>query len=143
MNFLRRFLGLSVLRPPAQPVLPVIQLQRRRGYTLQVVGESYYQHNLERICGPRKPNGENRVVAARLVLDDKNPHDDQAVRVEINGLQVGHLSREDARAYRQHLLKLAQAAVIGECEAKIKGGWKRGRNDVGHYGVTLNAKIAG
>lgn len=43
---------------------------------------------------------EVETVEAQLVLDDDNPYDPKAVRIDIRGETVGHLSRELARDYR-------------------------------------------
>ena len=50
------------------------------------------------------------MTTAVLVLDDDNPYDNKAVRVEIDGYLVGHLSRENARQYRK---KLKEAVTQG------------------------------
>jgi len=54
-------------------------------FALPIVGESHYQEALEAICGPRSDEGEDRRVEARLVLENDNPHDSMAVRVDIQG----------------------------------------------------------
>ena len=38
-----------------------------------------------------------------LVHEDENPHDDQAVRVDVNGQTVAYLTRASARIYRRWL----------------------------------------
>ena len=66
-----------------------------------------------------------------------NRYDPAAIAVEIQRLQVGYLRRTDAVAYRATV----EEARIGEgratCEAIIRGGWDRGRGDVGAFGVVL------
>jgi hypothetical protein len=75
-----------------------------------VVGTNFYQENLRRLAG-MKPGGKpvRVAVTAVLVAEDADPHDRNAVAVWINGLQVGHLAREDATRYRPGLLALQQA----------------------------------
>lgn len=141
MNVLRRLFGGKPKPQQARPVLPIIELPKSKGFPMEVVGESYYQSNFERICGPRSKDGENRIVEAWLILEDSNPHDSEAVLVEINGMPVGHLSREVAPKYRQWLTANGHGRAYGKCQGKIKGGWQRGRNDIGSYGVTLNVKL--
>lgn len=104
-----------------------------------IVGESHYQDNLERICGPRKEEGENLVTDAVLTLEDDNPHDPKAVCVSIGGLTVGYLSRADARTFRSKRAPDPNAAKKAVCKAKIRGGWQRGPSDGGHYGVWLDS----
>jgi hypothetical protein len=77
-------------------------VQGSGAFALPVVGESHYQETLQAICGPRSDDGEDRRVAARLVLENDNPYDSMAVRVDIQGQTVGYLSREHARRYRNH-----------------------------------------
>lgn len=112
------------------------QLPGSGDFSFPIVGESYHQAALEAICGLRKKEGERKIVEAVLVLENNNPHDKLAVRVEINGQTVGHLSRSDARHYRAQYSHLAWAS----CRAIIKGGWQRGP-DRGHYGVNLDLSL--
>lgn len=110
-------------------------------YAIPIVGESFYQENLEAICGPRKARGEKRIVEARLIFDDDNPHDKNAIRVEIEGKHVGYLSREMAVQYRQQVKKLNYTGATGVCSAQIRGGWRRTTADgvdEGFYGVWLD-----
>lgn len=102
-------------------------------FPMEVVGESYYQKNLEAICGKRTEEGEDRIVTAVLIPYDSNSHDPMAVRVEIQGKIVGHLSREMARKYRT-----LHSKVKVQCQANIRGGWRRSHGDIGHYGVRLD-----
>ena len=67
-----------------------------------------------------------------LIPEPENPHDANAVRVEIKGRKVGYLSRVEAAHYRS-LLGLGQAPVA----ALIIGGWDRGDGDTGSYGMRL------
>lgn len=78
--------------------------------SLNVVGESHYQDNLWRVAGGRRLPDEyvHSNVYALLVADENNPYDADAVSVWINGLKVGHLSREDAQRLRPGLLALQQ-----------------------------------
>jgi len=107
-------------------------------FALPIVGESHYQEALEAICGPRSDEGEDRRVEARLVLENDNPHDSMAVRVDIQGQTVGHLSREHARQYRKQLERAGYASTDAYCKARIRGGWDRGEGGHGHYGVFLD-----
>lgn len=113
-------------------------------FDLEVKGESHYQAALEAICGPRKEAGEERTVDAQLILDDRNPHDSQAVRVEIDGRLVGYLGRDAARAYRKALRDSGHPRAVATCKAQIRGGWRRtsGRGErLGSYGVWLDVPV--
>lgn len=110
-------------------------------FDLPVVGESHYQEALEAICGKRSDEGEDRVVDASLIPEDSNPHDSQAVRVDIQGRTVGYLSRDDARRFRQHLAQTGDTRGPVTCKARIQGGWDRGPSDQGSYGVSLSYSL--
>jgi hypothetical protein len=120
--------------PPRRPV----NLPGPGRFEVGIVGESHYQDALEAICGPRTGDGEDRVVEAWLVFEDTNPYDALAVRVDIDGHVVGYLSRANARAYREQLAAQAVGVVRASCLARIRGGWDRGPNDQGFYGVFLD-----
>lgn len=71
---------------------------------LEVVDEPHYQENLWRLVSPRRRGDQVRcAVQASLVAEDDNPYDANAVAVWVQGLKVGHLSRDDARRYRPGL----------------------------------------
>lgn len=130
-------------KPAAKPAPAIKITAQREGagkFRQEIVGESAYQEALAKICGKRSEDGENKVIEARIVLDNKNPHDKLAVRIEIAGRTVGYLSREDARAYRQRLKQEGRASATVTCQAKIKGGWKR-KGSVGSYGVFLDIPV--
>jgi len=143
MGFFGRLFGFGQSPPGSPPQGMRAHLRGSGAFALPIVGESYYQEALEAICGPRSDEGEDRRVEARLVLEDDNPHDSMAVRVEIEGQTVGHLSREHARQYRNQLEKAGYASTDAYCEARIRGGWDRGEGRQGHYGVFLDLPMDG
>jgi hypothetical protein len=120
--------------PPAPPNIS-------GGYRVEVVGESQYQDALEAICGGRTRDGAQNQVTATVVLEDSNPYDENAVRVDISGRTVGYLSRQAAKTYRRRLKQVGASGQSVECSAVIRGGWDRGRNDRGHFGVWLDLRI--
>jgi hypothetical protein len=75
------------------------------------------------------------------VLEYSNTYDVNAVRVDIAGRTVGYLSRDAAKVYRQRIEKVGISTQSIECGAVIRGGWDRGRNDRGHFGVWLNPPV--
>lgn len=108
-------------------------------YRQEIVGESNYQKALDRITGGKTEYGHELEITAEIILDDGNPYDDKAVRIDIDGRTVGYLTRKDARKYRKWLDKQgAPSGVVVECAALIRGGWDRGKDDKGHYGVRLD-----
>lgn len=119
----------------------VLHIEGEGDYDLDVVGESHYQDALLSICGRRTAESQRKQVVARLVHEDTNPHDNQAIRVEIGGKTVGYLSREEARSLRQELVKLGHPGITVECDAIIVGGWDKGAGDTGHFGVRLDLPV--
>lgn len=109
--------------PTARPKIDVALLKPRilpGGYRVEVVGESYYAAALDGIAD----DGQTQVWAD-LVVEDDNPYDPNAVRVEIDGQKVGHLSREIAPTYRPVGLRLRQLGFVGRCAATINGSERR------------------
>lgn len=111
-------------------------------FRLEVTGESHFVQNFERICGPRCEDGEDREVDAQLVPDDTNPYDRNAVQVQVQGLQVGWLGKQDAKVFR------TRAAADGwqlpvSCRGRITGGWEREEEEPGHYGIRLDFPLHG
>lgn len=119
-------------------VSEVLELAGDGSFAIEVVGESYHQDALERICGGRTRDGADHRCSAALVLDNANRFDPMAVRVEIEGLLVGYLPRDLARAFRRALAKSAPRATVVRCPAWIRGGWDRGDGDRGDFGVRLD-----
>jgi len=107
-------------------------------FSCEIMGESHYQDNLEDICGGRTEEGANIITQAALVLDDDNPYDSKAVRVDIGSRTVGHLTKTHARDYRRNLMKAGHPRVQAICKARIVGGWDRGGGNAGYFGVKLD-----
>ncbi|UXC34810.1 HIRAN domain-containing protein [Cupriavidus gilardii] len=85
-------------------------------FACQVVGESNYQPAIAQAAK------EGGVLIASLVLDNENPYDDHAVRVDLLGRTVGFLSRKNARLFRRRLAERGITASTSRCHAKIFGG---------------------
>ena len=71
-------------------------------------------------------------VTVRLVAEHDNPHDQTAVRVDVRGVTVGHLPREDAAQLHQYLAAVQGAGQYAECEGRIVVASN------GEYGVYLH-----
>ncbi|MFQ5507926.1 MAG: HIRAN domain-containing protein [Leptospirillia bacterium] len=117
---------------------PLVNLPGPETYSVDIVGESHYQRELEQICGGRTEEGHKLIVEVYLVPENDNPHDDQAVRVYVRDKTVGYLSRELARSYRKRLAEAGYPGSPATCAAMIVGGWDRGGSDRGHFGVKLD-----
>lgn len=107
-------------------------------FDFDIVGESNYQPALKRIAGPKTEDSKRHPCVATLVLEDENPHDSMAVRVDIDGETVGYMDRRMARQYRKELTRQGIKGHRLRAQALIVGGWKRGGDDQGHYGVKLD-----
>lgn len=107
-------------------------------FDVTVVGVSFYQEVLGKICANRHQEGYELFKEAAIVPDDDNPHDDHAVRVEIDGKTVGHLSRKNAIVWRSKMISDNHSGVI-RCPAKIV--WDRAHDRAGSYGVWLNLDL--
>lgn len=104
-----------------------------------VVGVSFYQEALEKICGNKREEGVKLFAQANIVPYDDNPHDAHAVRVEIGGETVGHLSRKNAILWRSKMISDNHSGVV-KCPAKI--GWDKNYDEEGSYGVWLNIDLS-
>lgn len=146
MHFWDRFLG---IKPPpvradatggAEITLPM-ELRGGGRFDFEIVGESRRQASLERAAGGRRPEGLRIVVIARLVLEDENPADGNAVRVEIGGEHVGYLAREKAVDYRARLAQLGQPRGPFTCRAQIVCPPDRGDGILLSFGVWLDLDL--
>ena len=98
-------------------------------YIYNIVGEQSYQNNLKKIAGPKEEESKFFECYAKVSSEPFNQYDKNAVKVEINGLPVGYLSRGEAA-------KLAGKVVNKNVPAVIDGGWKD-EESTGSYGVKL------
>jgi hypothetical protein len=104
----------------------------------EVVGESFRQEALRALSGGSTTEGVvNRVVTAEMIREPENAHDPNAVRVEVGGMHVGYLPREDAAGYHMLLAEFKAAGIPATCRARLTGGWYRGPDDSGFIGVVL------
>ena len=110
-------------------------------FKLPVVGNFHYQRAFEKICGPRTEKGENRVVAAVLILDNTNRYDNNAVRVQVEGKTVGYLSRSDASAFRTRLQHERVIAQNFTCKANIRGGRIRENEEPSMFDIYLDVHL--
>jgi hypothetical protein len=109
------------------------------GGTQAVVGEASYAEALERIAHGRTWGGtRTRWFTACLSRDDANPHDADAVRVDIGGDTVGYLPRTDAPGFHAVLERLRQEQQVATARARLTGGWERGPYGRGAIGVMLD-----
>ena len=98
-------------------------------YAYNIVGEQSYQNNLKKIAGPKEEESKFFECQAKVSSEPFNQYDKNAVKVEINGLLVGYLSKSEAA-------KLSSKVVNKTVPAVIDGGWKD-EESTGSYGVKL------
>jgi hypothetical protein len=123
-----------------RPKIPYIK--GREQFQINVAGESFYPDAFAALVGARTRDGIAFPTRAQLTLDDENPYDRNAVKVMVDGHQVGHLPREAAKAFRRTVRygELAEYETF-ECAALINGGWDRGGGDAGNFGVKLDLAL--
>jgi len=107
-------------------------------FNFNIVGESHYQNVLSGICGQKDENSKLFECMAQLILEPSNAHDKNAVMVKINNMQVGYLSKEDAKNHIKAIKRLGfDEHSISNVNALITGGWKRKASE-GSFGVQLD-----
>jgi hypothetical protein len=111
---------------------------------VEVVGESYRQEALASIAGPKGPDGKRVLTGATLRCEPDNPHDPNAIRVEVMGQHVGYVGRDAAGRVSRALQEHANGVVEGR--GLVVGGWKTDERDQfgqfqerseGHYGIRV------
>ena len=107
-------------------------------YDVIVVGVSFCQKALEKICDGRREEGIEGHVQAKIIPYDDNPYDSHAVRIEIEGEIVGHLSRKAALIWRS---KMISDGFSGEMSCPAKIAWDRNSFKAGSYGVWLDIDL--
>ena len=86
-----------------------------------VVGTSHYQPALIELSG-RRGDDEIRVEAtATLVPEPDNPHDPNAIAVQIQDRLVGYLSRDENPRWQEVVKQLAEHDHVAAAEAMIAG----------------------
>ena len=100
----------------------------------------HHQDTLRKIAGTHdEREGAHVECVAQLVPEPDNPHDGNAIRVDVDGMCIGYLSRDDAPRFRRRLGQKGLTGVTTTCDAIIVGGYvKRGQHT--NYGVRLDIK---
>lgn len=123
-------------RAPGQSKATPPQLESDRGWFVEVVGEASYQVALAEAAEGAAHEYDGRpLVTATLEPEDDNPHDPNAVRVDVKRGTVGYLPRASAKEYRGSIG--ARRAI---CTGLIFGG--DGDDEDGEpklFGIWLNA----
>ncbi|MDN5770985.1 MAG: HIRAN domain-containing protein [Microlunatus sp.] len=86
----------------------------------EVVGESFHAEEIRSLFPAQMPEGgQELILPAALIPDPQNIHDHNAVRVSVQGCDVGHLSREDAAGFQPVLLALTSRGFLPVTRARI------------------------
>ena len=72
-------------------------------FKFDIVGESFYTNNLISITNIKAYGSVSLETEALVELDDNNTHDINAVKVSVDGLQVGHFPGDKAKRFRKFL----------------------------------------
>jgi hypothetical protein len=108
--------------------------QNIRLIEIEIVGESYCQKELQRIAGPPAADGKSHRCGVTLRREPDNKYDKNAVRVEVMGLQVGHVARLTAARLSPAMQVYCGGAL--EANSVIVGGWDDGSSQ-GLYGIRV------
>lgn len=123
---------------PRRRPAPRLLAGKSNGYfDRDVVGESHHQDRLLSVCGGYRRDFQEVPVRAWLHLEDDNPHDANAVRVDIAEGPVGYLPANVAKRFRRELAK-ADISMPVEVAAQVVGGWRTNQHDAGSFGVKLD-----
>jgi len=93
---------------------------------VRVVGTSHYQDALLVLTGRGGDEEVRLEKVATFVPEPHNPHDPNAIAVQIDGRLVGYLSRDENRRW----LDVVSSRPVG-CEAMIAG--RRGTTGLGVF----------
>lgn len=145
MYFFFRAVG-KLLFGVGAKVAQLLRRDRIEGYTLppageynvNVVGESFHFNALEELAGNHGSDSAHVRCSAKLILEDNNEKDANAVRVELSGKTVGHLRREDAAMMRRMVKRLHLPVNNLTCSAIIVGGFIKRDREKADYGVKLD-----
>ena len=133
------------LSPEIRKRLIGLESSYEEPYPILVQGESSYKANIQKICGyyDEEEGYDDNAHQAALYLEDESTFDPgNSVRVEIDDLTVGYLSRSQARLYREKIKALnAPENPIAICGASIKGGFLKKNGEVADFGVRLDFDI--
>jgi hypothetical protein len=114
---------------------PVIHITGPDQFAIDIVGESHYAQTLEQLAKGMK---EVRFINAVIVPETDNPYGADAVRIDIDGKTVGHLSKALAPIYRQRLEAAGHPGAIAWTRAILRGR-PQGEEEEGHgIGVWLD-----
>jgi hypothetical protein len=138
MDRWKRLAGIKGKREPEPVAVISVAAAISREEMVPIVGESNYQPAIRSACGWSKPEDICFECMAELVPEPSNPHDPNAVRVDIDGRCVGYLSREHAAELGPAIAEGIKTQGTGMCRAVI-AGHKDG--ETANLGVFLHLQV--
>jgi len=123
----------SARQAPAAPKEPPL-LRGDGGYSARVTGTSDYQEELERMVGGRTEDSASHHAVATLTAAPGTG----VVLVSIDGVHIGYMRPADAIRLPEALQENGISGLPVKVRAAIVGGWDRGPENRGHFGVRLD-----
>jgi hypothetical protein len=105
-------------------------------YSLEIVGVLSFQDALEWLARGRTETPTDYSCTALLIPDPDHGDDSDAISVTIEGRLVGYLPADAAE--RMHIAMLAWDFEYASCDALVRGGWYRSKDDKGDFQVCLD-----
>lgn len=103
---------------------------------IDISGESFYQDAIIELLGKPNKDGYDITINGSLIREPDNDHDPNAIKCLIQGNKVGYVNRDDAEGISKHLDAKNITELLVSCE--VTGGWYRGSNDSGSFGVVVH-----
>lgn len=107
-------------------------------FYISITGTTHYKSNIIYICNGTTNKTPDKMYLAEIALESDNQADKNAVKISIKDRTVGHLSREDAKFFRNVLSQHGIHDTIFNCYAKITGGWHSEDGFIGNFGVNID-----
>ncbi len=117
-----------------------------RGFTLDIVCESFQRESLRRLDGGPLAGGATVAFTALIVPDPDNPFSKSghALMVAAEGYgPIGHFSEEEARRYRGLSEMLLAIGAVGACPGWLVGGYGEPPSISARLSITSPEEILG
>jgi hypothetical protein len=99
---------------------------------VDVVDESDYQEELERLAGERSRAGSIEPVVALLTREPGHATDKNAIRVDVGDATVGYIQKLNAKEIQPLMQRLEKAGRPAWVRGWVVGGWEDDRSDNNH-----------
>jgi hypothetical protein len=112
-------------------------------YSLDVVVESFDHDALDALFGPKIDAGAGKETfcIGELLPESHSLYDPITVGVYVSGLKVGHLSRDDARRFREAAADAGIAGQSVDADVLVTQGWRPQGGGEGPYRVRIDARV--